>query len=296
MNKILVTGSTGFIGKSLVNNLLKDKIKVFAIIRKSDKNVKSASKIKKKHKNFFPVFFNKNQELSKKISNLKPQVVVNLAVYYMNRDPDHSDIPLVINSNVLFPTMILDLCCKSKASKIINLCSVMQCDKNEIDNPLNFYGLTKILFRKTMMYYQKVYPEKKFLNLYIGNTYGPNDPRAKILPIIINNYKRNKKTTILTKNLNINILHVEDVVNGIKMLIDNEKKSNSYFINSNTNFNLYRVIKKFNLKAKRKVKMTWLNKKINSREPNKFGLKKIPKWKQKFNVINHFYRHLNENC
>ena len=146
MNKILVTGSTGFIGKSLVNNLLKDKRKVFAIIRKSNKNIKSASKIKKKQKNFFPIFFNKNQELSKKISNLNPQVVVNLAVYYMNRDPDHSDIPLIINSNVLFPTMILDLCCKSKASKIINICSVMQCDKNKIDNPLNFYALTKILF------------------------------------------------------------------------------------------------------------------------------------------------------
>ena len=53
MNKILVTGSTGFIGKSLVNNLLKDKRKIFAIIRKSNKNVKSASKIKKKHKNEF---------------------------------------------------------------------------------------------------------------------------------------------------------------------------------------------------------------------------------------------------
>ena len=71
MKNILVTGSTGFIGKSLVNNLLRDKRKVFAVIRKSRKNIKFASKIKKKHKNFFPIFFNKNQELNKKISNIK---------------------------------------------------------------------------------------------------------------------------------------------------------------------------------------------------------------------------------
>ena len=31
MNKILVTGSTGFIGQSLVNNLLNDKRKVFLV-------------------------------------------------------------------------------------------------------------------------------------------------------------------------------------------------------------------------------------------------------------------------
>ena len=37
MKKILITGSTGFIGKSLVENLLKDKRKVFAVIRKSKK-------------------------------------------------------------------------------------------------------------------------------------------------------------------------------------------------------------------------------------------------------------------
>ena len=53
MKRILVTGSTGFIGKSLVNNLLKNKRKVFAIIRKSNKNIKSSSEIRKKNKNFY---------------------------------------------------------------------------------------------------------------------------------------------------------------------------------------------------------------------------------------------------
>ena len=61
MKKILVTGSTGFIGKSLVNNLLRDKRKVFAVIRKSKKNIKSASMIKKKTKIFFQFFLEKTK-------------------------------------------------------------------------------------------------------------------------------------------------------------------------------------------------------------------------------------------
>ena len=294
MKKILVTGSTGFIGKSLVNNLLRDKRKVFAVIRKSKKNIKSALIIKKKNKNFFPIFFEKNQELNTKISSINPETVINLATNYINYHPSNREIPSIMNSNVIFPTLILDLCCKTKISKIINICSIMQCDQNQIDNPLNFYALSKILFKKTMSYYQKIHPKKIFLNLYIGDTYGPNDLRQKILPTIIKNYKKNKKTTILTKNLEMNILHVEDIVNAIKILIDSEKKSNSYLIKSKKNFNLYKVVKKFNLRAEKKIKLFWLNKKVGNIN-NNIKLKSVPRWNQKFNVINYFYKHLNES-
>ena len=79
MDKILVTGSTGFIGRSLIKNLLRDEKKIFAIIRKSKKNVEFASKIKKKYNNFFPIFFKKNDELISKTSNINAQIFINLA-------------------------------------------------------------------------------------------------------------------------------------------------------------------------------------------------------------------------
>ena len=59
MNRILLTGTTGFIGGHLVYNLLKNKFTIYAIIRKSKKNYKSTLLIKKKNKNFFPIFFKK---------------------------------------------------------------------------------------------------------------------------------------------------------------------------------------------------------------------------------------------
>ena len=233
--------------------------------------------------------------MSTKISSINPETVINLATNYINYHPSNREIPSIMNSNVIFPTLILDLCCKTKISKIINICSIMQCDQNQIDNPLSFYALSKILFKKTMSYYQKIYPKKIFLNLYIGDTYGPDDLRQKILPAIIKNYKRNKKTTILTKNLEMNILHVEDVVNAIKILVDSEKKSNSYLIKSKKKFNLYKVVKKFNLRTEKKIKLFWLNKKVRNINNNNIKLKAVPRWNQKFNVINYFYKHLNES-
>ena len=292
MDKILVTGSTGFIGRSLVSNLLKNRKKVYAIIRKSEKNIKFATKTKKQFRNYLPIFFSKNSELRNKISNIKPHILVNLATNYLP-NPSDKEIHSVIDSNIVFPTLILDICCKSRISKIINICSTMQCHKNQIDNPQNFYALTKILFKKTMSYYQKIYSKKIFLNLYIGDTYGSNDTRKKILPIIIKNYKSNKKTSILTKNLKLNILHIEDIITGLKILINDVKKSSDYFVKSEKPLDLFNVIKNYNSTKKRKVKLFWLNKKVPAIISIK--MKTIPGWSQKFNVINYFYKDLNES-
>jgi len=286
MNKILITGSTGFIGKVLVDNLLKEKKTIFAVIRHSRKNRNFASKIKKKNKKYIPIFFKKNDELFKKISNIKPDAVVNLATNYIPF-PSHREMSSVINSNIIFPTLILDVCCKQKITKFINLCSVMQLNNNQLDNPENYYALTKILFKKTMSFYNEIYKNKIFLNLYIGDTFGPKDIRKKILPEIIKNYKKNKKTTILTKDLKLNILHVYDVVKGIKLLINKVNKSENYLIKSSRKIDLFNVIKKFNLKSKKKVKMLWLNKKGN--KINRINIKNIPGWKEKRNVIKDFY-------
>ena len=60
MKKVLITGSTGFIGKKLVIDLINNNKIVYAIIRNTKKNYKYSIKIKKEYKNFFPIFFTKN--------------------------------------------------------------------------------------------------------------------------------------------------------------------------------------------------------------------------------------------
>ena len=292
MNRILLTGTTGFIGGHLVYNLLKNKFTIYAIIRKSKKNYKSTLLIKKKNKNFFPIFFKKNMELEGKIRKIKPNILINLATNYIT-NPLHEEISSVINSNITFPTLVLNACCKYKKLKVINICSVMQCYNNKPDYPENFYALTKILFKKTISFYKEKYPKNIFINLFIGDTYGSKDKRAKILPVIIKNYKNSRTTTILTKNLKLNILHVEDVISAIKILVKDINKSKDFLIKSKIKFNLIDVINKYNFKKNNKVKLLFAGKKIN--KINSINIDSIPKWKQKFNVITSFYKDLNEN-
>ena len=51
MKKIIITGSSGFIGTNLVKDLLGKKLTVYAILRKSKKNIYLSKNLKKKYKN-----------------------------------------------------------------------------------------------------------------------------------------------------------------------------------------------------------------------------------------------------
>ena len=59
------------------------------------------------------------------------------------------------------------------------------------------------------------------------------------------------------------------------------------------NILLYKLINEFNKKNKKKIKVLWLNKSIDTL--NKIKMKKIPKWKERFDVSKFFYRDLNES-
>ena len=99
MNKILLTGSTGFIGSALLKDLSHDN-KVYVILRK---------KLKKKlnDKNIIPIYFNNYQDLNKKICKLKIDTVIHCATHYI-KEHNLEDIRKLAQSNILFGNIILE--------------------------------------------------------------------------------------------------------------------------------------------------------------------------------------------
>ena len=68
--KILITGSTGFIGSHILNLLLKKNIYVYDILREKNKKNKYIKKLKR-NKNYFPIFYKKFIELENKLKKKK---------------------------------------------------------------------------------------------------------------------------------------------------------------------------------------------------------------------------------
>ena len=76
-------------------------------------------------------------------------------------------------------------------------------------------------------------------------------------------------------------------------MINKVNYSSDFLIKSQKNIILGDLIKKFNLRNKKKIKVLWLNKKVGTL--NNVNVKKIPNWKEKFDVAKYFCKDLNGN-
>ena len=83
--KILITGSTGFIGSNILGLLLKKNIHIYDVLRNKNKNNKNINKLKN-NKNYHPIFYKKFDELEKKIKKVKGDVTFkNISFSYDNQ-------------------------------------------------------------------------------------------------------------------------------------------------------------------------------------------------------------------
>ena len=291
-NKILLTGSSGFIGKSLTINLLNNKYQVFVILNNSKKNKALAKSLKKNYKNYKPIFINNVKELKKKLSKLKVNSIINLASKYL-RSHNFKDMIDLINSNILFTTSVLEACPKKKLKKYINISSVMIHKNSENYLPLNLYAATKKGFLDILKFYEVSFKNTKFYNLFLHDIYGENDKRKKIIHTILENHRQKKSVKISSNKLELNLLNVKDVNQAIKVFLTKKIKPGNYIIKSSKFTNMVRLIKKINTKIDNKVKLKVLNKKIEKKIQKK--ITSLPHWKQNFEIENDLIEYLNDN-
>jgi len=79
-SKVLITGSTGFIGTAILKFLIKKKFQVYAIL----KNNKKRKKIT--YPNYHLIFYKNLPELEKKLKNYKFDILINCATLYSKKD------------------------------------------------------------------------------------------------------------------------------------------------------------------------------------------------------------------
>jgi len=279
--RILITGATGFIGSNIINLLLEKKIYIYDILRQKNKNNKYIKKLQKK-KNYFPIFYNKFNDLEVKLKKININTVINCATYYSNKN-DVETIEKLIQTNIIFCSIILETL-KKKIKKFINFGSMMEYSRGNNFSPKNFYAITKFSFQKIEEFYKKDNPKIKFYDLKLYETYGDNDKREKIIPTIIKKYSQNKNITIVSKNLAMNFVHIESLMLAVKMIIKNQIQEGEYCIKNKKFTKIKELIDSLNKKLKKKIKTKYLSSKKFSYYNNK--LKNFPYWSDKKNLKN----------
>tara|TARA_B110000858_G_C17791633_1_gene470206 strand:- start:126 stop:989 length:864 start_codon:yes stop_codon:yes gene_type:complete len=273
MKKILITGSTGFIGFNLLEDLY-PKNKIFLILRNKSQNIKKI----KKHKNINIIWYNKFDELSKKLKKITIDIVIHCATHYV-KNHNFKDLLELNKSNILFGNVILENLKIMKTKKFINFSTVWE-DYNSIkDNCHNLYSVYKKSFGNLINYYSKILPTIGFFNIMISDTFGEDDNRLKIINVLKNNYKYNRTTKIISKNLFVNLLNVKDIIRAIKLIVKRNIKAEKYLIKNNTSYKMIDLINTFNKKTNKKIKVKWLSNKVINE--NIYTYKKLKGWAPK---------------
>jgi len=272
---ILLTGSSGFLGKMFLKESLKRNYNIIDILRSKNKKNLELNNLRKKYKKKYKsIFFTNYKELEKKISNLKIDFFINFATLYKNSH-NNLNITKFINSNIAFPSLVMNIVNK-KVKKVINFGTMMQHLDGKNFMPKNFYASTKSALEMIFNYYLLSNKKLKLYNLKFYESFHEFDNRKKLIPTLIQNYKKNLTTKINSKNLKLNIIHADDIIKAIYILMNNNIKSGSYCLINKKNIHISELIKRINKKLNKKIKVQFLNKKIDKISLPK--IKILDKW------------------
>ena len=253
MSKILLTGSTGFIGSALLDSLSKNN-KIYITVRKKNK-------IFTKSKNIIKIYFDDNNKLNNKLKKIKVNTVIHCATHYVKKHK-YDDLKKLSNANILFGNIILENLEIMNVKKFINFSTVWTNYNGIKGNFFNLYSVYKENFNNILNFYSKFSKNTKFYNLNISDTFGKFDQRKKIINILKINYKKNLLTTIISKNLYLNLLNISDITNAVNLILKGNVRPDSYILKNNKNFSILKIVNSINSISKKKIKVKWLSNKI----------------------------------
>ena len=268
MKKILLTGSSGFIGSEILKKFSKNYIIYFTSRKK--KKIKNS-------KNLFEINYKNYSQLNRKLKKVKVDFIIHCATHYV-KNHTYKDIRKLTEANLVFGNIILENLNYLNPKKFINFSTVWEDLVNRKDSFYNLYSVYKKNFRNIIQFYNK-YNSIKFYNLFISDTFGKFDKRKKIISTIKANYKKKKSTNIISSNLYLNLINVEDIVLAVDLIINKEVNTGDYKLVNSKYFNVSKIIKKFNRLYDPKIKIIWKTKKVIKNKIYKKNI--LPNWKPK---------------
>ena len=194
-NIIYTTGITGFIGQHLLKKLINE----YDITVNFGRN----KKISIYQSSLNPIYKNFNLN---ELETYQADSIFHLATYYNPNPKGLSEEDLLEKSNFNFPFTLCNDLKKLGLKKIISTSSYMQLLDSEHQN---FYSETKNKFINWAK------SEFEVTEIFLFDTFGPNDQRNKALDVFIKNAISNQDINIPSSKIDINLTHVEEIVNTL---------------------------------------------------------------------------------
>ena len=218
----IVTGGSGFLGLNFIENYKYDLSNLFVIKHRN---------ILEKYKNNFIDL----DTLETTIQNRKEKIrIYHFATLYSLDENYKSEI---YESNLNFGKRLFQYIPTELIDSIIytnTMFSFNELHKN------SSYVTSKNMFSK---YLKESFDNEIIFEVFLDNTFGHNDNRDKIIPIIFEAVRKGKPNPVKNKEVYLNFTNVLDV---IEYLNENKFEKNSFKLVSNKNHNLFSIFESLN--------------------------------------------------
>lgn len=227
---ILLTGGTGFIGSHLLEELLHHDEKVILLKR----SFSNTWRINEFLDNENLILINTDKiKLEDIFSQYSIEGIFHLATF-SQRKHESSLVSEMIQSNIEFPTKLLENSINNNTNYFINTGSFFEYDlsnspisENSALKSFNLYGSTKIAFENILKFYSNEF-DINCSTLKLFTPYGPKDDENKILPyLIINSIKKNN-IHVKSPSKKLDFIYVKDIVNAYLIVKNNMDKIQDY--------------------------------------------------------------------
>lgn len=260
---LLVTGATGFVGYHLVKTLVMSNT-VYCIVRPQSK----IDKLKKLDNIQFIYYDGSIQSILHTLEKVSIDITFHLASFAI---ADHTapQVDDLIQSNILFPTQLLEALTLNHSFNFINTGSFWQNYTHADYDPTCLYAATKESFEDIINYYYAV-KNLSCITLRLYDTYGPDDERKKLFRLLDDLRITGKELAMSPGEQRLNLVYIDDVVNAYLCaaeLILNQAKVNSvYGVYTNQDYSLQEVVSLYETIHSCKLKINWGKRAYRERE------------------------------
>jgi nucleoside-diphosphate-sugar epimerase len=282
--KILMTGSTGYIGSHLYSKLKESNYDIKVVLNKNP-IVYSETFVEEKDIHTYVNHY----KLKEFITSFNPDLCIHLASS-QSEDESLESIENLINSNLKFSTELINSLSLSSCRKFINTGTSWQHYESVVYNPVNLYAATKQAFQDILVYYAEAF-DFRIVTLKLFDTYGPNDHRKKIINLFFNQISSKQSLKLTPGNQLINLVHIDDIVEAYMVTIDlivkdSEEKISEYGISANNNISIKSLVKLIEELSGSDLNIIFGGVNYRNREVFKpwSGFNSLPGWKPKIEL------------